>query len=68
MGKLLIMAGVVLVVIGCVLMATEKWNFLGNLPGDFHYTKGNFSFHFPLMTSVIVSIAATILLNILFRR
>jgi hypothetical protein len=40
----------------------------GRLPGDFQWEKGNFSFHFPFATSIIISIVLTLLLNLLFRR
>lgn len=41
---------------------------LGKLPGDFSWQKGNMSFHFPLATSLLLSLILTILLNLFFRR
>ncbi|HAG07901.1 MAG TPA: DUF2905 domain-containing protein, partial [Peptococcaceae bacterium] len=41
---------------------------IGRLPGDIVIRKGNFTFYFPLVTSIILSIVLTLLLNVLFRR
>ncbi|GAA0327068.1 DUF2905 domain-containing protein [Oceanobacillus sp. FSL W7-1293] len=61
MGKLFIIAGVVLIVIGLL------WTFIGRLPGDFTFQKGNMTFHFPLMTSILVSVILTLILFIISR-
>jgi hypothetical protein len=37
---------------------------LGNLPGDLQFTRGNFSFHLPLGSSILLSIVLTILLRL----
>ncbi len=60
-GKALVILGVVTVAVGLLLMAGEKFSFLGlgRLPGDFSYRGKNFSFYFPLATSVIISILLT---------
>ncbi len=42
-------------------------NFLGHLPGDISFTKGNTSFHFPIVTCLIISAVLTIVLNLFFR-
>ena len=42
-------------------------SWLGRLPGDLHYTRGNFSFYFPLVTCLILSLVLTLLLW-LFRK
>ncbi|HLR54527.1 MAG TPA: DUF2905 domain-containing protein [Pseudogracilibacillus sp.] len=55
-GKMLMIAGIVLFVLGAL------WTWIGKLPGDFSFKKGNISFHFPFMTSIIVSIILTLLL------
>lgn len=55
MGKMLIFIGIVLIMVGVI------WTFFGKLPGDFSFKKGNVSFHFPIMTSIIVSIILTLL-------
>ena len=61
-GKLLIIAGLVIAAVGVALTAG-----LGRLPGDIVYRRGNFTFFFPLMTSIILSIVLTLVFW-LFRR
>ena len=67
-GKFVVILGVLLVVVGVLL-----WRFpglfawVGKLPGDIAVQKGNFSFYFPVVTCIVVSIILT-LLSWLFRR
>jgi uncharacterized protein HemY len=65
MAKLLIVVGLVIAGIGLLMMLGLPF---GRLPGDLSYRRGNFSFHFPLATSIIVSIILTLLLNFFLRR
>jgi hypothetical protein len=66
LGKVLVVIGGVLVVVGVLLWAGfGKW--LGHLPGDIHYTRGGSSFHFPIVTCLILSAVLSLLLW-LFRR
>lgn len=67
MGKLLVFLGAALVVVGLLLWSGFGRGWLGQLPGDVNYSKGNFSFHFPIVTCIIVSILLTFLMW-LFRR
>ncbi len=67
MGKMLITVGIVLVVIGLVFTYGPKIPWLGKLPGDISIKKDNFSFYFPITTSIIISIILTILFSI-FRK
>ena len=67
LGKFLIIFGVIAIAVGLVLAAGPRIPWLGRLPGDIFIKKGNFSFYFPLATSVILSIILTVLIN-LFRR
>ncbi len=67
LGKALIMMGAVLVVVGVVFLFFDKLPFLGKLPGDITYRKGNFTFYMPLATMLLLSVVLTILLN-LFRK
>jgi len=60
LGKMLIVIGGVLLVAGIALTAAGKLG-LGRLPGDFVYKKGNFTFYFPLMTSILLSVVLTLL-------
>jgi uncharacterized protein HemY len=66
LGRLLIVFGAVLLVAGVVLTMAGKLG-LGKLPGDIVYRRGNFSFYFPLMTSILLSVVLSLLLW-LFRR
>jgi hypothetical protein len=72
MGKLLIGAGVALIVIGGLLVLSgefgDKAPALGRLPGDIHIQRGNWSFYFPLTTSILVSVLLTLLFTFLSRR
>lgn len=63
-GKFLIVAGVVMVVLGALLALGSKVSFfgLGRLPGDVTYKGKNFTFYFPIVTSIVLSIALTLLL------
>ena len=63
-GKLIVIAGFVLVVAGLVLMVGSRAGFfgLGRLPGDLSYKAKNFSFYFPVMTCLILSLIGTLIL------
>jgi hypothetical protein len=65
MGKTLIVVGLVIAAIGLVITLGVP---LGRLPGDFTYKRGNFSFYFPLTTSILVSIVVTLVAWFLGRR
>lgn len=61
MGKMLIVIGVVLVIVGLI------WQFIGRLPGDIVYKKGNTTFYFPIVTSIVVSIILSLIFYIIGR-
>jgi hypothetical protein len=64
MGRALVLIGLIIAGLGLLMMAGVP---IGRLPGDFAFRRGNFSFHFPLATSIIVSIILTLIFA-LFRR
>lgn len=64
MGKLLVLVGLVIAGIGLLIMLGLP---LGRLPGDIAVRRDNFSFYFPITTSIVLSIILTLLL-MLFRR
>jgi hypothetical protein len=68
LGKLLVVVGVLIVVVGVVLMLVGRVPFLGRLPGDIHVERGNWSFYFPLATSLLVSVVLSLLLYLIGRR
>ncbi|HHY86460.1 MAG TPA: DUF2905 domain-containing protein [Verrucomicrobia bacterium] len=66
-GKILVIAGLALAAFGALLWAGFGKGWLGRLPGDIHYTRGDFSFHFPIITCLLISVILTLVLW-LFRR
>ena len=64
-GKFVLIIGLVLVVVGGILCRFSGW--VGKLPGDISVQKGNFSFYFPVVTCILISVVLT-LLSWLFRR
>lgn len=67
LGKLLIVFGVVLVVMGLLFSFAGKIPWLGHLPGDIYIQRERFSFYFPLTTCLLLSLIITLVLY-LFRR
>jgi hypothetical protein len=68
LGKLLIVFGVVLALVGGLLLLVGKVPFLGRLPGDIVIRRENWSFYFPLTTSIVISILLTLLFSLFGRR
>jgi hypothetical protein len=66
-GKALVIVGLGIVLVGALLWSGIGQGWLGRLPGDLHYSKGNFRVHFPVVTCLLLSIVLTLLLWI-FRR
>jgi hypothetical protein len=67
LGRLLVVAGAFVVLIGLVFMLGARIPFLGRLPGDISFSRGNTHFYFPLATSLLLSVVLTVLLNLFFR-
>ncbi len=67
-GKILIFFGVIMIVVGGLFLLGGKIPFLGRLPGDIAVQKKNFSFYFPITTSIIISIIISIIMWLLGRR
>ncbi len=67
-GKMLIIAGGVMILIGVVFAVGAKIPFVGKLPGDFTFKGKNFTIHLPLATGIVLSIIITIILNLFGRR
>jgi hypothetical protein len=62
LGRFLIVAGVILVIVGAAFLLAPKIPWLGRLPGDFSFKRGNVSFYFPLGTCILISIILTLIL------
>ncbi len=61
-GKLLIVFGVLLALAGLALVLAGRVPWLGRLPGDIHVQRGNWTFYFPLATSLLLSVVLTLVL------
>ncbi|HEY4654355.1 MAG TPA: DUF2905 domain-containing protein [Cyclobacteriaceae bacterium] len=66
-GKILIVAGLVLLAAGLIIQYAEKIPFLGKLPGDIVYQKGNVKVYIPITTSILISILLSLLLFFISR-
>jgi len=66
-GKSLVFAGVAITVVGLALWGLSSVPYIGKLPGDIYIRRGNFSFYFPLVTCILISIAATLLFSLMRR-
>ena len=67
-AKTVIVAGIILIAVGLLLMAAGKLPFIGRLPGDIVVQKKNFTFYFPLTTSILASIVLSLLFWLWSRR
>jgi len=68
MGFGLIIIGIIIAVIGLILLVIDKFPLLGKLPGDINIAGKGWSFHFPIVTCIIISLLLTVILNLIFRR
>jgi membrane protein implicated in regulation of membrane protease activity len=66
-GKFLVVAGLLITLAGILLWSGFGKGWFGRLPGDIHYSKGDFHFYFPIVTCLILSLLLTLILW-LFRR
>jgi len=62
MGKFLVIAGLMIAAVGALLWSGVGQGWLGRLPGDINYSKGDFSLHFPIVTCLLLSAILTLLL------
>jgi len=60
LGKVLVIGGLIITGIGALLWWGIDRGGVGRLPGDIHYTKGNFTFYFPIVTCILISIVLTL--------
>jgi len=68
LGKLLILFGGMLALIGVLILFLGKIPWLGRLPGDILIERGKFSFYFPLTTSLLISLVLSMILWVLSQR
>ncbi len=67
-GKVLIVIGIIIIIMGLLMIAADKLSFIGKLPGDIVIKKKNFIFYFPLATSILLSIILSFVFYFLSKR
>lgn len=67
MGKFLIISGIILLTVGMIIQFSDKIPYLGKLPGDIRMERGNFTFYFPLTTSILLSLLVSLILYFINR-
>ena len=67
-GLMFVILGILLVFTGLAVMYIHKIPLIGRLPGDINIHGKGWSFHFPIMTGLIISLILTIILNLFLRR
>ena len=69
MGKMLILMGLLVLLMGLIMTFAPRLRipFLGRLPGDIRIEREGFSFYFPIVTCIVLSILLTIVLNVVSR-
>jgi DUF2905 family protein len=63
-GKSLVFAGIAIAVVGLMLWGFSSVPYVGKLPGDIYVRRSNFTFYFPIVTCILLSIIATIVLSL----
>jgi len=64
-GKILLIVGGTIIVLGLILVFSQHIPFLGKLPGDIVIKRDGFSLYFPIVTFLIISIVLTIVINVI---
>jgi hypothetical protein len=67
-GKSLIILGIIIFAVGGLLLLSGKFPWIGRLPGDIVIQKKNFTFYFPLATSILLSLLLTLVFWLLKRK
>ncbi len=67
-GRMLVVFGLLIALVGVALVLVGRVPWLGRLPGDVHIQRGNWTFYFPLATSLLLSVVLTLILWLLGRR
>lgn len=63
LGKLLIVLGIFITIVGLLMVFAPKLPYIGRLPGDIYIKRENFTFYFPIASSIIISIILTLVLS-----
>jgi len=67
-GRILVALGLLIALVGVILLFVGRVPWLGRLPGDIYVQRGNWSFYFPLATSLLLSIALSLVFFLFGRR
>lgn len=67
LGRLLIIVGIAIIALGAILFFFNKIPFLGKLPGDIMIQRKNFTFYFPIVTSIVISILLSLIFYFISR-
>lgn len=67
LGKILIIVGIVAILAGIILIWMPRIPFSGKLPGDILVKRENFTFYFPLATSIVISVLLSVILYLVRR-
>ncbi len=67
LGRMLVLAGLILVGLGLLLVAGPRLPYLGRLPGDLVWSRGNLRVYLPLASSLLLSLLLTLVLTVLSR-
>ncbi|HWY30973.1 MAG TPA: DUF2905 domain-containing protein [Candidatus Acidoferrum sp.] len=67
LGKVLVVAGLLIAGVGVLIWSGFGRGWIGRLLGDINYSRPNFSFHFPLMTCLLISLVVSLLLWLIRR-
>jgi Protein of unknown function (DUF2905) len=67
-GRLLIIFGLMIAAVGVILILAGRVPWLGRLPGDIYIQRGHWTFYFPLATSLLLSLALTLVFWLIGRR
>jgi hypothetical protein len=68
MGKMLILMGIIIIIVGILFVALPKITSLPKLPGDILIKRDNFTFYFPWVTSLVISAILSLIFYLFFRR
>lgn len=68
LGRVLLVVGALIALVGLALLFADRIPWLGRLPGDVVVRRGPVTFYAPIATSIVVSIVLTVLLNLFWRR
>ncbi len=67
-GKYIITIGAVIIIVGIIIyFFNDKLNWIGKLPGDIRIEKEHFKLYFPLTTMLVLSLAVTLIINLIRR-